>query len=433
MAETRLGRVSSDSNVRRRSRAVLLLVSFFGAAAAAFAQPVADASTPAKTSVKLTGVVFEMPAGSPYIDAKDGLYCIGSVYKQTYNGARQAAALGAYTGIFKSEIESAGYTAIAAEDNLFGQEDGASDYQVAAVVTGLHFNLCVYTPQESGFGHIAGEARGDASMTIDWQVYSPLKKQVVARVTTTGTAKMEKSAPGAVTQLDVDSFAVNTRQLIASAEFRAAMNAAKPAPNELLQPAQNGPIALSGSLKTAKRPVADAVGSVVTLMTGSGSGSGDLISDDGYIITNAHVVGDEKEIRVRWSDGIETVAQVIRVAKDRDVALVKTNPRDRSPLPLKRGAVTPGQRVFAIGSPKGKDFQGTVSSGVVSADRTMDGLRYIQSDVMVSPGSSGGALLDENGSLIGITDLGIQNNGPAGSNFFIPIGDVMDFLSLEPH
>ncbi len=160
MAETRLGRVSSDSNARRRSRAVLVLVFFFGAAAAAFAQPVADASTPAKTSVKLTGVVFEMPAGSPYIDAKDGLYCIGSVYKQTYNGARQAAALGAYTGIFKSEIESAGYTAVAAEDNLFGQEDGASDYQVAAVVTALHFNLCVYTPEESGFGHIAGEARG---------------------------------------------------------------------------------------------------------------------------------------------------------------------------------------------------------------------------------------------------------------------------------
>jgi S1-C subfamily serine protease len=137
------------------------------------------------------------------------------------------------------------------------------------------------------------------------------------------------------------------------------------------------------------------------------------VSDDGYIITNAHVVGDEKEIRARWSDGIETVAQVIRFAKDRDVALVKTNPRDRSPLPIKRGAVTPGQRVFAIGSPRGKDFQGTVSSGMISADRIMDGLRYIQSDVTVSPGSSGGALLDETGSLIGITDLGFQNNGPA--------------------
>jgi len=85
--------------------------------------------------------------------------------------------LGAYSGIFKSEIESAGYATITAEDNLFGQEDGASDYQVAAVVTGLHFNLCVCTPDQAAFGHLRGEARGeerrgeerrgDASMTID--------------------------------------------------------------------------------------------------------------------------------------------------------------------------------------------------------------------------------------------------------------------------
>jgi hypothetical protein len=111
-------------------------------------------------------------------------------------------------------------------------------------------------------------------MTTDWQVYSPLKKQVVARITTTGRAKLEKSVPGAVTQLGVDTFTVNAHQLAANAEFRAAMNAAKPAPNDLLQPSQNGPIALSGSLKAAKRPIADAVGGVVTLITGSGSGFG---------------------------------------------------------------------------------------------------------------------------------------------------------------
>ncbi len=62
-----------------------------------------------------------------------------------------------------------------------------------------------------------------------------------------------------------------------------------------------------------------------------------------------------------------------------------------------------------------------------------DGLRYIQSDTVVSPGSSGGPLLDETGSVIGLTDLGIQNNGPAGLNLFTPIGDAMDFLALEQH
>jgi len=62
---------------------------------------------------------------------------------------------------------------VAAEDNLFGQEDGASDYQVAAVVTDLRLDMCIYT--SGGYGIVAGDARGDSSMTINWQVYSPLK------------------------------------------------------------------------------------------------------------------------------------------------------------------------------------------------------------------------------------------------------------------
>lgn len=171
----------------------------------------------------------------------------------------------------------------------------------------------------------------------------------------------------------------------------------------------------------------------MTIMNDIGSGSGVLVSSDGYILTDAHVVGDDKHARVRWSDGIEGIAEVIRVSKNRDVAIIKTNPRDRTPLALKRGAVTPGQRVYAIGSPMGKEFQSTVSSGVISADRVFDGLRYIQSDTVVSPGSSGGPLLDETGSVIGLTDLGVQNNGPAGLNLFTPIGDAMDFLALEQH
>lgn len=128
-------------------------------------------------------------------------------------------------------------------------------------------------------------------------------------------------------------------------------------------------------------------------------------------------MGDEKEVRTRWSDGIETVAEVTRVAKNRDVALVKTNPRERSPLSIKRSVVTPSQRVYAIGSPLGKYFQIMVSSGVISASRIVSGLRYIQSDVSVSHGSSGGALLDADGSVIGLTDLTFEGEGGVGLIF----------------
>jgi serine protease Do len=229
------------------------------------------------------------------------------------------------------------------------------------------------------------------------------------------------------------AFANNARDLASNADFRAATSGAKPPADSVVTPSKQDKIALAGSLKAAKRPIADMVGSVVTVLTGSGSGSGDLVSNDGYMITNAHVVGDEKNVRVRWSDGIETVAEVVRVVKTRDVAIIKTNARDREPLAIKRGPVTPGQRVYAIGSPLGKAYQGTVSSGVVSAARTIEGLRYIQSDVPVSHGSSGGALLDETGSMIGITVSGVERDDAHGLNFFIPIGDAMDFLNLEQH
>ena len=391
--------------------------------------PDADSST--KNSVKLTTVLMALPAGTPWLSIKLGLICATEASVRTASGGREPQDLPPYSAAFKTELERAGYKVVTAEENLFGQDAGSSDYQVAAVITNARILACV---SRGGFltpGNL-GDARGDGTMTVDWQVYSPIKKQVVARISTSGAFVLDRTVPGGVAQLVTGSFASNARELVSKAEFRAALGAAKPPANDILLPGQNSKIVLAGNLKAPTRPIAEAVGSVVTLQTGSGSGSGVLVSDDGYLLTNAHVVGDSKEIRVRWPDGIETIGQVTRVAKDRDIALVKTNPRDRIPLALKRGAVSPGQRVFAIGTPLDKAFQSTVSSGVVSANRIIDGLRYIQSDTNILPGSSGGALLDETGAVIGIAVSGYQKDGQAvGLNMFIPIGDAMDFLSLE--
>ena len=398
------------------------------------AQTAASTSDPpgtAQNSVKLTTVLMALPAGAPWLSLHiDTLLCIYNPVNKSWSGAREVQDVSQLRPPFKSELERAGYKVVSPDDNLFDQETGASDYQVAAVITDAHFEGCM---SHGEYFTERGSVRGSGSMKIDWQLYSTVKRQVVARVSTSGTAKLEKSVVGGLPRLIADTFAANVRELGANADFRTALIAPKAAPGGIVSPGQQSKIALAGSLKAAKRPVADAVASVVTILTGSGSGSGDLVSNDGYMLTNAHVVGDEKQVRVRWSDGIETVAEVVRVAKDRDVALIKTSSRDRDPLPLKRGPVTPGARVYAIGSPRGKDYQGTVSSGIVSATRVFEGMRYIQSDVAITHGSSGGALLDENGSVIGITVSMVEVEGPVGINFFIPIGDAMDFLSLEQH
>jgi serine protease Do len=425
----------SQRLVQARGSLAGMTLAWLLACGTAFAQIAQDASVApdpsAQNSVKLAGVLMALPAGAPWLSLKFGLFCIDDPITKTWAGGREAQKLPPYLVPFKTELERAGYKAITpGEDDLFDPEAASSDYVVAAVITDAQIEGCV---SEGGLFTDSGSVRGNGSMKIDWQLYSRLRKQVVARVSTSGRSKLDKSVPGGVTRLITESFASNVHELAANPDFRAALSAPKAFTKGFLSPGQQSKIALPGSLKAPTRHIDDAVGSVVMLFTGSGSGSGILVSEDGYILTNAHVVGDDKAIRVRWSDRIETLAQVVRVAKDRDVAIIKTNPRDRTPLAIKRGAVTPGQRVYAIGTPLDKAFQSTVSSGIVSANRVIDGLRYIQSDTTVSHGSSGGALLDETGSVIGITDLGIQNDGPAGLNLFIPIGDAMDFLSLEQH
>jgi S1-C subfamily serine protease len=401
----------------------------------ALAQTPQDAAAPsadksAQPSIKLVGVIVALPVGAIWLSMEHSVFC-DQVTTEVWTAGRAPQELPPYSSAFKAELERAGYKVVVpGDDNLFDPEAATAEYEAAAVITGERIDAC----ESYGGALVAskyGDIKGSATMKIDWQIYSPIKKLVVARVSTSGNAKLENFITGGLPRLMMDSFTDNVRQLAAAPDFQTAMTAPKPLMGDLVVAGQEDKIVLPGSLKAKGQSVADAVGSVVTVITGDGSGSGVLVSDDGYILTNAHVVGDEKAVRVRWSDGIETVAQVVRVSKPRDVAIVKTSSRDRLPLPLKRGAVTPGQRVYAIGSPKGQTFAGTVSSGVVSASRILNGLNYIQSDVSVSPGSSGGALLDDKGSLIGLTVAGVDNEGRAGLNLFIPIGDVIDFLSLE--
>ncbi len=145
------------------------------------------------------------------------------------------------------------------------------------------------------------------------------------------------------------------------------------------------------------------------------------------------MVGNSKAVRLRWADGKESVAQVMRIAPRRDVALLKTeDAAGRDPLPLSETAPAVGSTVYAVGSPEGDRFQGTVTRGIVSAIRSLDGLNYIQSDVTTGHGGSGGPLLDEKGYVIGLTDLAIgHTDTSSGLNFFTPVKDALAYLRVE--
>ena len=159
-----------------------------------------------------------------------------------------------------------------------------------------------------------------------------------------------------------------------------------------------------------------------------GLGSGVLISPDGYIVTNNHVIDGASDIRVTMSNREVLSAKLIGADPLTDLAVIKVNGTNLPSVPWGDSAkLRPGQTVLAFGNPYG--FRFTVTRGIVSAlnrpnpdgsDRHKPG-QFIQTDAAINPGNSGGALVDARGELIGINTFLISSNGSfSGMGFAIP-------------
>lgn len=160
---------------------------------------------------------------------------------------------------------------------------------------------------------------------------------------------------------------------------------------------------------------------------GRGIGSGFIISPDGYIMTNAHVVDGANEVYVKLTDRREFKARIVGIDKSTDVGLIKIDGTDLPQLKLGNSRnIRVGEWVMAIGSPF--DLENTVTVGIVSAKErdTGDYLPLIQTDVAVNPGNSGGPLINMRGEVIGITSQFYSySDGYMGISFAIPIDEAV--------
>jgi serine protease Do len=216
-------------------------------------------------------------------------------------------------------------------------------------------------------------------------------------------------------------------------------------------PAQ-GSLTAVGSEAVATRVAADAAASVVTIVTtatgandpftgnagATGSGSGFVVSADGLILTNNHVISGATAIRVTFEDGRELAATVVAADAQHDLALVRVTATGLTPLALGNSStLTVGEVAIAIGSPLGT-FSDTITQGIVSGlERTIDvsetGSRrtthlagLIQTDAAINPGNSGGPLLDAAGKVIGIVTASASNS--QGVGFAIPIAVALPLI-----
>lgn len=172
-----------------------------------------------------------------------------------------------------------------------------------------------------------------------------------------------------------------------------------------------------------------------------GLGSGVIVSEDGYIITNNHVVEGADEIRVIMYEGDELDAEIVGTDPASDIAVLRIEAENLPAVEMgDSDNIRVGEMVLAIGSPLGQQFAHTVSMGIVSASgRSSLGLNlyenYIQTDAAINPGNSGGALINLDGELVGInTAIASRSGGNQGIGFAIPVNmvrDVMEALITE--
>ena len=172
----------------------------------------------------------------------------------------------------------------------------------------------------------------------------------------------------------------------------------------------------------------------VLVKSAAGFGSGFFLGPDGLVVTAAHVVASGK-VEVRLRGGERVAGRVVRISHKQDVALIALSgakPGARPCLALEPTPQTAGTDVYAIGSPASEELAFSLSRGIVSGVRTIGDVPLIQTDASLSPGNSGGALVDRQGRVVGVVSRKIAGRAVEGLGFAIPIETALTALRLEP-
>jgi serine protease Do len=322
------------------------------------------------------------------------------------------------------ELEAYGYPIPKKRDAIFDTESKPDDapLELGVLVRSIKLHFTAKGPKSEG--QIYFDAK--------WALLNPKTQKVLLEIPTEGYFQTGSEA---MTNDVIFGKAIValTHNLMANPAFLAALSTPGEAASTMATTADTqtfsfAPIASpkGGTAKNGTMLCA----AVVTIETNGRTGSGFYISRDGYLLTNRHVVGDSKFVKVRTATGRELPGEVVSVNTHRDVALIKTQKIAFDPLGIRQMDPSIGSEVYAIGSPLGDQFNGSITRGVLSGFREVDKTRYLQSDVSVLPGNSGGPLLDADGAVVGVTVLGLPVKG-GNMNFFIPISEALTALSIS--
>ncbi len=357
--------------------------------------------------------------------------------------------------VFTETLTAQGYDVAGQPEFVFDEieDEMRVKYGISARITDIKMNICPGDSRFIKFG--AAKEKGAAELTVIWTVFDYVNWKSVYKATTQGYSKTRFYNMEGTPLVLEEAFAMAAHNLGADHLFNDLLvNGVLPPvkPKTVysesehyagkFSPDEKIVIHNSEISKTPTKGRFDKIlETAVRVQTGGGHGSGYFITPQGHIITNAHVVGYSDWARITTKGRKRKIqAEVLRVDRPRDVALLRIieipDKMAISTLPIRTEIPKIGDDLYAIGAPLAKGHQDTVTRGIMSKYfyKKMEKQYYIQSDVSIHQGNSGGPLLDENGNIVGMSVAGyaIDDVGRgAGLNLFIPIEDALDKLDIE--
>lgn len=390
-------------------------------------RPVQDlkASESAKP-IQFTKIVLKLKRGEHIGAWKAGILCIPNG-ELNWKGGKLNIDSDEFTDAFKEELEKYAFKTVGDTNALF--EDAStwkSEILVAGLVKELKANICY---PMAGYGNF-NSSKGEAYLKVDWQIYSKLDRSVVHTVATEGSASSSDSVGGGDSLVVLNAFSQATRNLLADEKFRQIVSRGGETIKETSYKSGETIVISNDSRKSLGSSPEAWPQAVVTVFAGNGHGSGFVISDD-LILTNHHVVGESNSVTVKFNNGLQIIGKVVASNSGRDVALVRVNATLPTYFKVMRTKPAVGTEVYALGSPLDEKLHSTLTRGIVSGIREENNKTFIQSDVNIRPGNSGGPLVDKRGNVVGIAVSGLViNNVSQGINFFIPIDDALKILGV---
>jgi S1-C subfamily serine protease len=319
------------------------------------------------------------------------------------------------------ELRNAGYSVVGEPISVFESGD---EWKARFLLGGTVLDALYST-----YARLAGNF-SKASLTIKWELMDKSLRKVIYEKTTNGTAVVKGVGIGAAFEAFKDSI----RKLLSEEEFSVIL-AKKPEAASPTIETKGSPIFIKKTAFPqyikASDFVQNSIQAVVTLKTEGGHGSGFIISEDGYTVTNFHVVSGKHLIDIMLPNRITLQAEVVKVDPELDLALLKLKGSGFPTLPIgDSDRVGIGEEVFSIGTPASMELGQSVSKGIISGIRRIEEKDYLQTDVKINPGNSGGPLVNSKGEVVGVITMKLAGKRIEGLAFAIPINVVNRSLNI---